>query len=64
MSLVRDDPELLRPVESIDDLVGFFRAGETRLADNRVGTEHEKIGLNAHHHPPVAFQGRRARHAP
>ncbi len=34
----------LPPIE-IQDLVGYFRDGETPLEDWRVGTEHEKIGL-------------------
>ena len=32
-------------VGSVDDLVGYFRSAETPVADFRVGTEHEKIGV-------------------
>ena len=34
-----------RAIESEDDLLDWFRAGEKPLEDYRVGTEHEKIGL-------------------
>ena len=34
------------PVESVDDLVAFLRAGEKPPEQWRVGTEHEKLGLH------------------
>src|SRR5205807_526315 len=36
-----------RIVMTIDDLVAHFRAGEKREPDERVGMEHEKIGVLA-----------------
>ena len=63
MSLVRDDPRLERPIENVEQLVEFFRDGETPRADWRVGTEHEKLGLYAQTQRPVPYEGERGIHA-
>jgi glutamate--cysteine ligase len=46
-------------IEGVDDLLAWFRAGETPLADWRVGTEHEKIGLYADTLDRVPYEGER-----
>ncbi len=63
MSLTRDDPRFERPIEDVEQLVEFFRAGETERADWRVGTEHEKLGLYAQTLRPVPYEGDRGIHA-
>lgn len=50
--------ELARPVESLDDLVGYFRAGEKPRERFRVGIEHEKLALRAGTFEPVPYDGR------
>jgi glutamate--cysteine ligase len=57
MSLTREDPRLARPAENIEQLVEYFRGGETPRADWRVGTEHEKLGLYAQSFRPVPYEG-------
>ena len=47
------------PVESVDDLVAFLRAGEKPPERWRVGTEHEKIGLHGADRSPVEYGGNR-----
>ena len=47
------------PVESVDDLVAYLRSGEKPPERWRIGTEHEKIGLNAGDLTPVAYGGDR-----
>ena len=59
MTLLRSDPELERPVESVDQLVDFFRAGEKPREQFRVGTEHEKISLYRETLSPVPYEGER-----
>lgn len=59
MSLDRRDPALDAPIGSLDDLVGYFRAGEKPAEQWRVGTEHEKIGLYASSLAPLPFEGER-----
>lgn len=59
MSLTRDDPRFEHPIESVEQLVDFFREGETPREDWRVGTEHEKIGLYAQSLRPVPYEGER-----
>ena len=44
-------------VDSIDDLVGFLRAGEKPPERWVVGTEHEKIGLRAIDKQPIPYEG-------
>ena len=61
MSLDRSADAEATPVESIDDLVAFVRAGEKPRERWRVGTEHEKLGLLADEQSPVPYDGR-ARH--
>jgi len=46
-----------KPIESVDDLVAFLRAGEKPPEAWRVGTEHEKIGLHAADLSPVDYEG-------
>ncbi len=57
MSLDARDPELDRPIESVADLVAFFRRWEKPPERWRVGTEHEKIGLYAADFRPLPFDG-------
>ncbi len=45
------------PVESVDDLTAFLRAGEKPRERFRVGTEHEKIGLRTDSYQPVPYEG-------
>ncbi len=51
--------ELERPVESVRDLVDFFRAGEKPRAQWRLGMEHENLGLYEASFEPVPFDGER-----
>jgi len=46
-----------QPVDSVDDLVAFLRAGEKPPDRWRVGTEHEKIGLHGADRSPVEYAG-------
>jgi glutamate--cysteine ligase len=46
-------------IESIDQLVGFMRAGEKPPEFWRIGTEHEKIGLYGGTWRPVPYEGPR-----
>ncbi|MBW2495007.1 MAG: glutamate--cysteine ligase [Deltaproteobacteria bacterium] len=46
-----------KPIESVEDLVAFLRAGEKPPEAWRVGTEHEKIGLHAAELSPVDYEG-------
>lgn len=59
MSLLRDDPELERRVDRIEQLVEHFRRGETAREDFRVGTEHEKVGIYEKTLMPVPYGGER-----
>jgi glutamate--cysteine ligase len=63
MSLTREDPRLARPAEEIEQLVEYFRGGETPRADWRVGTEHEKLGMYAQSFRPVPYEGENGIHA-
>jgi len=47
------------PIESVDDLVAFLRAGEKSPERWRVGTEHEKLGLHGTDLSPVEYGGDR-----
>ena len=51
--------EAATQVESVDQLVDYFRDGETPPAQWRVGTEHEKIGLYADTLERVPYEGER-----
>ena len=53
----RDSADLERPVESLEDLIGFFRAGEKPRSEFRVGIEHEKLALRAGAFEPVPYDG-------
>jgi len=59
MSLLRDDPELERPVERIEQLAEFFQGGEKAPDNLRVGTEHEKVGIYEKTLTPVPYGGER-----
>ena len=45
------------PVGSVDELVGFVRSGEKPPDRWRVGTEHEKIGLQSNRDSSSGLQG-------
>ncbi len=47
------------PVETLEDLIGYFRAAETPVSDFRIGTEHEKIGIYEHDRTRVPYAGER-----
>lgn len=49
--------ELARPIESIEDLVDYFRAGEKPRERWRLGVEHEKLGLRLPAVQPVPYDG-------
>lgn len=49
--------ELERPIESLDDLVDYFRAGEKPRARWRIGVEHEKLGVRLPGVEPVPYEG-------
>ena len=51
--------ELERPIESLDDLVDYFRAGEKPRDRWRVGIEHEKLTLRTGSWEPVPYEGPR-----
>ena len=53
----RVSAELERPIESIDDLVAYFRAGEKPRERFRIGIEHEKLALRAGSLEPVPYDG-------
>jgi len=55
VSGVQTDRQL--PIESVDELVAFLRAGEKPPERWRVGTEHEKIGLHGADRSPVEYGG-------
>jgi len=47
------------PLSSQRELVAFLRAGETPRSAWRIGTEHEKIGLQAPSLRPIPYEGER-----
>ena len=47
------------PIDGYEALIDYFRAAETPVADWRVGTEHEKIGLYRDSLERVPFEGER-----
>jgi glutamate--cysteine ligase len=59
MSSERAGSDLDVPVESVDQLVAFVRAGEKPPERWLIGTEHEKIGLRTDDHAPVSYEGPR-----
>jgi len=52
-------PQASRRIESLDDLVEYFRSAETPTADFRIGTEHEKIGVYSDGLARVPYEGER-----
>ena len=46
-------------IESIDELIGYFRAAETPVSEFRIGTEHEKIGIHRDTLARVPYEGDR-----
>lgn len=58
MTLDREaSAELARPVESLEDLIDYFRAGEKPRERWRLGVEHEKLGLRMPAVQPVPYEG-------
>lgn len=53
----RASAEFERPIGSIEDLVGYFRAGEKPAERFRIGIEHEKLALRAASFEPVPYGG-------
>lgn len=49
--------ELEQPIESLEDLVGYFRAGEKPRDRWRLGVEHEKLGVRLPGVEPVPYDG-------
>jgi glutamate--cysteine ligase len=47
------------PIGGVEDLIAYFRDAETPVADFRVGTEHEKIGVYRDGFARVPFEGER-----
>lgn len=47
------------PIGSTDELIAYFRSGETPVSDWRVGTEHEKIGVYLDSGDRVTYEGER-----
>src|SRR6516162_8127788 len=54
--MARDQVDMT-PIESRDELVGWFAAGEKLRAQFRVGTEHEKFAFMLTRNDPVPYQG-------
>jgi glutamate--cysteine ligase len=59
VTLTREDPELERPIDGIDDLVGYFRGAEKPRDSWLVGTEYEKLGVFEESFEPVPYGGER-----
>jgi glutamate--cysteine ligase len=55
-TVFKDDSQ---PVETLDDLVQHFRAGEKPREQWRIGTEHEKLAFSRSTHEPLPFGGER-----
>ncbi len=51
--------EAAQPIEEVSELIAYFRAAETEVADWRVGTEHEKIAIYRDTLERVPFEGKR-----
>jgi glutamate--cysteine ligase len=49
----------MTPLQSRDDLVAWFAAGEKPKARFRIGTEHEKFAFTLARHEPVPYEGAR-----
>ena len=50
----------LTPIESREELVGWFEKGNKPKSQFRVGTEHEKFAFTTDTHEPVPYEGRRS----
>src|ERR1700742_3310449 len=49
----------MTPIESRDELVAWFAAGEKPKSQFRIGTEHEKFAFTLAGHRPVPYEGPR-----
>jgi len=47
------------PVRDVEQLLEYFRGSETQLADWRIGTEHEKVGIYTDSFERVSYEGER-----
>src|ERR1700733_14476664 len=56
--MARDQVDMT-PIESRDELVAWFAAGEKPPSQFRVGTEHEKFAFRLAGHRPVPYDGPR-----
>src|SRR5215470_9103189 len=57
--MARDQVDMT-PIESRDELVAWFTAGEKPREQFRVGTEHEKFAFTLAGNRPVPYQGTRS----
>lgn len=48
-----------QPVETLEDLLDYFRQAETPVCDFRIGTEHEKIGIYLDDFTRIPYAGNR-----
>ena len=55
-----DNAEARATIESKDQLIGYFAAGEKPKADWRIGTEHEKFAFLTDTLEPVPYEGPRS----
>jgi glutamate--cysteine ligase len=60
--MARDQIDMT-PIETRDELVAWFEAGNKPKAQFRVGTEHEKFVFTLDGHRPVPYAGARSIHA-
>jgi glutamate--cysteine ligase len=56
--MARDEIDMT-PIESRDELVAWFEAGEKPASGWRIGTEHEKVPFRRGEHTPVPYDGPR-----
>jgi glutamate--cysteine ligase len=57
--MARDQVDMT-PIETRDELVAWFAAGEKPPREFRVGTEHEKFAFTLADHRPVPYEGARS----
>jgi len=50
----------MTPIETRDELVAWFEAGNKPKSHFRIGTEHEKFAFTVEGHRPVPYEGRRS----
>ncbi len=60
--MARDQIDMT-PIETRDELVAWFEAGNKPKAQFRAGTEHEKFVFMLDGHRPVPYAGRKSIHA-